>query len=566
MPLKRALLGPLLVGIVLFTILLPTSRVPDRGFGGFLWAVGVDGGNPPVAIINASARDVAKGEEITFNGSSSYDPDGDELTYEWDLGDGEVAAGPVVTHAYLQCGNYTVVLTVSDGHFNTTASITITVRNRKPKVSIEGPSEVPIGVPVTFVGNATDPDGDEILSYVWDFGDGGRAEGRVVNHTFNQSGIFYVTVYASDGMDTGTYKTPVKVLPNKPPVAEGGEDCYLYNLTVTLSAEKSKDPENHTLTYEWDLGDGTNATGIEVTHTYPALGTYRVVLTVRDPYGGVSRDTFLLHILDYETFHPQWVRVNRSYSSEDGVEMGMLILMEGRTLEGTWFQYYYSEGDGYRVYELDFPRGTVLNISVKVTEGSPIDVFILDEENMNIYSSPLYPLVEEPVYAELMWLETTGFCEKVSVDKKLYLVVDNNNRFSNGADPEDVVYYHVEISPVGGGEKDEREGNDEDEGDVEINKSGARRVAAIVSIMVIIIAIVVLLIIAMMQRGGSSKELPQTPSPSEPPAVGAKSAIAHSPPESGGWGMYAPTENITPGDSEEEVDLDRLWKEAGLDK
>ncbi|RLF75563.1 MAG: hypothetical protein DRN42_02635, partial [Thermoplasmata archaeon] len=75
MPLKRALLGPLLVGIVLFTILLPTSRVPDRGFGGLLWAVGVDGGNPPVAIINASARDVAKGEEITFNGSSSYDPD-----------------------------------------------------------------------------------------------------------------------------------------------------------------------------------------------------------------------------------------------------------------------------------------------------------------------------------------------------------------------------------------------------------------------------------------------------------------------------------------------------------
>lgn len=317
---------------------------------------------------------------MTLNGSSSYDPNGDDLTYRWDLGDGEVAAGPVVTHSYIVCGNYTVVLTVSDGELNATANITITVINRKPEVSIEGPSEIPIGVSVTYEANATDPDGDRILSYVWEFGDGGRAEGRVVNHTFNQSGILYVTVYASDGMDTGVSKMPVKVLPNKPPVAEGGDDRYAYNLTVTLSAEESSDPENHTLTYEWELGDGTNATGVEVTHTYPATGKYRVVLTVKDPYGGVSQDTFILHILDYDTFNPRWVRVNSSYVSEDGVEVGRILAVR-KVVNGQFVEIYYHEGEGYRVYELAFPAGTTLDINFSVTNGSAVDVFILDEEN-----------------------------------------------------------------------------------------------------------------------------------------------------------------------------------------
>ncbi len=42
--------------------------------------------------------------------------------------------------------------------------------------------------------------------------------------------------------------------------------------------------------YRWDLGDGTQREGTRVEHLYPAAGTYRVVLEVRDPSTG-ERDT-----------------------------------------------------------------------------------------------------------------------------------------------------------------------------------------------------------------------------------------------------------------------------------
>ena len=60
---------------------------------------------PPNPIVN---------QTITFNASSSYDPDGQIVSYEWKFGDGCTASGVIVTHTYTQPGTYTVTLTVRD--------------------------------------------------------------------------------------------------------------------------------------------------------------------------------------------------------------------------------------------------------------------------------------------------------------------------------------------------------------------------------------------------------------------------------------------------------------------
>lgn len=58
---------------------------------------------------------VLLGEEVTLDGSGSSDPDeGDALTGSWDLGDGNVAEGLVVTHTYASSGMFTATLTVTD--------------------------------------------------------------------------------------------------------------------------------------------------------------------------------------------------------------------------------------------------------------------------------------------------------------------------------------------------------------------------------------------------------------------------------------------------------------------
>ena len=55
-------------------------------------------------------------------------------------------------------------------------------------------------------------------------------------------------------------------------------------LTIAFNASGSYDPDGSITSYEWDFGDGTNATGITVNHTFSA-GTYTVRLTVTDNEG-----------------------------------------------------------------------------------------------------------------------------------------------------------------------------------------------------------------------------------------------------------------------------------------
>jgi parallel beta-helix repeat protein len=69
-------------------------------------------------------------ETVYFDGSNSSDPEGDELTYEWDFGDGSLLGLEVnVTHDYNAIGIYFVTLKVTDsGGLSDTDTCVITVK------------------------------------------------------------------------------------------------------------------------------------------------------------------------------------------------------------------------------------------------------------------------------------------------------------------------------------------------------------------------------------------------------------------------------------------------------
>jgi VCBS repeat-containing protein len=65
------------------------------------------------------------GAEVTLDGSGSYDPDGDPLTYTWTW-DGNTASGVTPT-VLLPLGETTITLTVHDGKLSDTSEVVITV-------------------------------------------------------------------------------------------------------------------------------------------------------------------------------------------------------------------------------------------------------------------------------------------------------------------------------------------------------------------------------------------------------------------------------------------------------
>jgi glucose/arabinose dehydrogenase len=79
---------------------------------------------------------------------------------------------------------------------------------------------------------------------------------------------------------------------NRPPVPVASADVTSGGtpLTVNFSSAGTSDPENDSLSYSWDFGDGTPAVAdVNPTHTYQQAGTYQARLTVTDAAGNVAQ-------------------------------------------------------------------------------------------------------------------------------------------------------------------------------------------------------------------------------------------------------------------------------------
>jgi len=82
---------------------------------------------PPIANFTYSPEKPVVNQSVTFDASSSYDPDGNITSYEWDFGDGNITntTHEILNHSYSEAGSYEVTLTVTDdkGATNSTTKI-----------------------------------------------------------------------------------------------------------------------------------------------------------------------------------------------------------------------------------------------------------------------------------------------------------------------------------------------------------------------------------------------------------------------------------------------------------
>jgi hypothetical protein len=257
----------------------------------------------------------AEMEELTFLVQAS-DPDGDNLTIEassddlpqgWEFTDNGDRTGSFVwTPGYDDAGEYTLVVTASDGNIQIQSSITITVNhvNRTPVWSnvpenVEGDETQEL----SFTVEAADPDGDDLtlnassddIPEGWEFTDNGDNAGTFTwTSGYDDSGQYTATLTASDGEFTIESSVTITINHvnrqpewiNVPDAVQTNEN-ELLQFTVTAS-----DPDGDDLTINassddlpdgWGFNDNGDHTGtFSWTPSYDDAGEYTLVLVVSD--------------------------------------------------------------------------------------------------------------------------------------------------------------------------------------------------------------------------------------------------------------------------------------------
>jgi len=98
---------------------------------------------PPIAQIEITLKEEFNiSENISFDASGSYDPDGFIINYLWNFDDGNTSMLVNPVHSYKQAGNYVVTLTLTDDeNLTSIAALTVSVVDNRTVEPDEKPDE-----------------------------------------------------------------------------------------------------------------------------------------------------------------------------------------------------------------------------------------------------------------------------------------------------------------------------------------------------------------------------------------------------------------------------------------
>ena len=246
-----------------------------------------DCGILPPMVDNDGPYCVGETIHLTANGQAG-------ASYSW-TGPGGFSSNqqnPTRTNCTMaMAGTYTCTITVGT---QTNSATTDVVVYPQPNANFTFTS-VCQGQPTQFTSTSTtNPSGQQITGYLWNFGGGQTSTQQNPSYTFPNAGNHQVTLTVScgNGHCTSTKTQTVTVYPQ--PAANAGDDRTIpYGTSTQLSGSGGAG----TFNYHWEPADKVVNPNAQNTQTKPLTAQQTFTLTVTSPQGGCTdSDQVTIHI------------------------------------------------------------------------------------------------------------------------------------------------------------------------------------------------------------------------------------------------------------------------------
>ncbi|WP_408609730.1 PKD domain-containing protein [Granulicella tundricola] len=236
---------------------------------------------------------VAVNQPLTVDASKTNSPNGGQLVYAWDFGDGSTASNTPATHTYTAQGTYTLSLAVNDStglKNSTTTQVTVGAPAAETiTASAGGPYTDVTSHSVTFDASTSFDNLGNPLTFIWDFGDGSAGTGTTPGHAYTNPGTYTVTVTATSGTATAQ-ATAQAVISNSLQVTITSPTANALFGTNTTTITGTISVANLTVTVN---GIAAQVSGSSFTATGVSLreGVNLIAATATDGKGGIGTGT-----------------------------------------------------------------------------------------------------------------------------------------------------------------------------------------------------------------------------------------------------------------------------------
>jgi PKD repeat protein len=255
-----------------------------------------------------------RGNEFGFT-DASVGGVGTVNTYVWTWGDGNVqteASGSRITHSYGSVSSYDIKLWVKDdqGCYDSITKSTTVHPNPTAKFTIVDSLQCFDANTFNFVQWSESNTGNSALTYKWNFVDTSStaATPEIVYSSFGSRDITLEASNVFGCKDTFASTLRVYSLPqvmftvNDSTQCENDHEFSFVNGSSISSGEGS-------LSYVWDMGDGSFATSADVSHVYGGYDTLQAKLVVSSSFG--CKDSMSKRI---EVLQKPAIAVERTFS------------------------------------------------------------------------------------------------------------------------------------------------------------------------------------------------------------------------------------------------------------